>query len=322
MVGNLLRNLKIRDPLPVSRFPGPEEWPRLVKRCQLNPTDPEIHLELARHFLRLEQPLPSYACYRTAQALGAPSDPILAKIYFSENITVPDGLSENGSMPAATTRAQMLLEYQRLARVADRVNTLFAGRRGTLVDVGGGTGALALLLPNCHYFLAEPAINGLTSSDAARFGRRFDIVTCSHVLEHIPEDKKLAFLEDLLALSGGHVVLLGPTIDALPRPPVDEVFAQITKQGWAQEHLACGWPKVTDLRALAARHGANFTAEPNGNLAATYWMVFAYHYAALAGRERELTEITSAYNAKVCPDPLAPPPPNDYLVEYRVRPSL
>ena len=313
LAGRVLRKLRpLPAPLPASR----ETWARLAAGCRAEPAAPESHLALARHFAAHGQALSAHACYRTARALGASAEAELEKAT-SPLLSPGETTLETGSR-RPVSHVETMLECQRLTRVAGRVHALLPGRSGNLLDVGGGNGALALLLPDCNYFLADPLVNGLTSADAARYNRRFDIVTCCHVLEHIPEEHKTAFVADLAARATGHVLILGPSIDTTPPPPVDRIFEQITGQDWAKEHLVCGWPRVADLRAFADRNKFGFSAAANGNLAAMYWMVFAHHYAALAGREGDIRKITAHFNREICPDPLAPPPPNDYLVEFRI----
>ncbi len=312
LAGRFLRKLR---PLPTPLPTQNGAWSRLADHCQAEPAAPEAHLALAQYFVGQGQSLSAYACYRTARAMGASADAEL------DRATNPLLAARAGAL-GPVSHIETMLECQRLTRVAGRVRALLEGRSGNLLDVGGGNGALALLLPDCNYFLADPLVNGLTSADAARYNRRFDIVTCCHVLEHIPQEHKTAFVTDLAARATGHVLILGPSIDTAPPLPVDRIFDQITGQDWAKEHLTCGWPRVADLRAFAERNKFGFSAAPNGNLAAMYWMVFAHHYAALAGREGEMREITAHFNREICPDPLAPPPPNDYMIEFRIAGSV
>lgn len=293
--------------------PGDLERQQLIEHCRTAPADPARHFALAQLYLARGQHLLANACYRTALSLGASTADAIERELASGGLFVPGKAASDGTVTPAFVEG--LLEFQRLSRVADCVRTRLAGRAGNVLDVGGGNGALALLLPACNYFLVEPEVNGLLSDDAVRFGRRFDVVTCCHVFEHIPEEKKPAFLASLASPLADHIVLLGPSVDECPPPRVDELFHKITGAQWAAEHIACRWPRIADIRAFARTNALDCQVSKNGDLAATYWMVFAFHYAALADRNDELKGVVEFYNREIWPDPRAKPPPNDYLVE-------
>jgi hypothetical protein len=308
------RLIRRKSPPPSAHADVAANWSELAQACIQAPANVAAHLALAGHFAARQRWLEAHACYRSARALGAPRSPDLETKFRCR-----------GLFPAApgtrSTFATSLFAFQRAERVAQRVRQLH-GDRASILDVGGGAGPLALFLPDSDYVLAEPIVNGIDSCAARGLGRRFDVVVCCHVLEHIPESKKNDFLSDLTSLTNGHVILLGPSRGESRMPDVDQLFHRIGNLEWAAEHLHCGLPQIANIRAFADSTGCECSVQANGSLPTTYWMVWAFHYASLAQRSHELEEITSFYNREISPDPSSPELPNDYLIELDVAAHL
>ncbi len=158
---------------------------------------------------------------------------------------------------------------------------------------------LALFLPDADYALAEPGTNGI-AAQALPFGpRSFDVVLACHVLEHIPAESRVAFLETLCRTARRQVVLLNPF-----RPKSDaggdvwlELVLAVTGASWAREHLACGFPRSRRCWRSRPRAGLPCRAEPNGTRTVSTLHVLLSHYASLAKRSADLPRINELLNA-------------------------
>jgi hypothetical protein len=96
---------------------------------------------------------------------------------------------------------------------------------------------------------------------------------------------------------------------------VDEVFLRTMNAQWAAEHLACGWPRVSDVEEFARGRGLECRVAPNGNMATTYWLVLAQHFARVANRHDDFEAALTFYHQTLTPANGATPAPNDYLIE-------
>jgi hypothetical protein len=169
---------------------------------------------------------------------------------------------------------------------------------GSVLDIGGGDGMLALFLPRASYALAEPGTNGLDAQALPFAARSFDVVLACHVLEHIPADARPGFLATLCRTARRQVVLLNPFRPAGSGPDAWlELVLAVTGAGWAREHLACGFPALTEVTDFAAAHGLPCRAEPNGMRTVSTLHVLLSHYAGLARRSSDLPRINELLNA-------------------------
>ena len=109
-----------------------------------------------------------------------------------------------------------------------------------MLDVGGGEGLLAQFLDEAkfEYCLAEPTVNGISGIALPFAPKSFDIVVSCHVLEHIPIDDRVVFLDNLVNQARKAVVFLNPF--EVPKTHVTErlkLLISITGADWAKEHL-------------------------------------------------------------------------------------
>ena len=309
----------------------------LFQKIKSTPISSAAHRELGDYYTRRGAFVSAIAEYRTALtfAPSASTSHALAKAYRAAgyldlaeqtiaNLTVEQ--APDPSLRHHTVRDLEKLQtfsperYQRLQALADRVRALQTGRV-RLLDIGGGEGALCLFLPEIDYVLAEPTTNGLSGIDLGLPNRFFEIVVACHVLEHIIEEHKEAFLNTLCGLATNRVVLLGPVADTGSVPGIDAFFFRITRAAWALEHIDCKLPSLQMLESFANSHGFQYSSRPNGNAAATYWMVFALHYAGQAGKTVEATDVVRYSNKYLNATCSNPNQPNDYFVEIAVAPT-
>ena len=160
-------------------------------------------------------------------------------------------------------------QYQRYRLVADILEQLTSGpdARGVL-DVGGRTGLMRRFLPAGRVSLVdlEPSEeSGLVLGDGAALPFRtgsFDVVCSCDTLEHVPPDKRAAFVAECARVARRHVILAGP----FREPRVDEaeeLLLEVLRGGlgiehrYLREHRANGLPVRAqveeELRSMGAR---------------------------------------------------------------------
>ena len=299
-----------------------------------HPTDYRIHFILAEYYFSIGRIIPAIAECRTSLALGS-EDPevyrLLGKSYivagcsslakdlfvrgllstkYVRNLKKACGADTNGLLKFSP------ITYQRLKAIKTLINQRIPNPHLRILDIGGGEGQLCLFMPNAQYVLAEPAINGIMGQSPSFTKKSFDIVVASHVLEHIPNVEKENFLEALCFLAKDRVILLVPVGDDGYAAEADALIHRITQASWAMEHLKCEMPTLEMLREFANRRGLKCDVTPNGNRAALFWMIFATHYANVAGKTNELQEIIGISNRYLNDTLSNPNQPNDYFVEF------
>jgi hypothetical protein len=298
--------------------------------------DHSIHFKLAEHYISIGRFIPAIAECRTSVAFGNESPEVyrvLAKAYvaagygsLAENLVLRGLLSgdyldnlqkEYGADTNGLLRLSPVV-YQRLKAIATRIEQAIPDPNMRVLDVGGGEGQLCLFLPNAQYVLVEPTINGIsiTAQQSVFPEKFFNIVVACHVLEHIPEVEKDDFLDVLCSLAKNRVILLGPVEDDEYGAQADALIYRITQVSWAAEHLNCKLPTLDMLREFASTRDFECKVTPNGDRAAVFWMVFADHYANVAGKTNELRDIVQ-YSNRDLNDALSNPnQPNDFFVEF------
>jgi len=304
-----------------------------------HPTDYRIHFILAEYYFSIGRIIPAIAECRTSIGLGNKSPEVyllLAEAYVAVGCgSFAEDLFTRGLLPAEYLRnlqreygtdTDGLLKlppfiYQRLQAIGTRVKKAIPDPHVRILDVGGGEGQLCLFMPNARYILAEPTINGIADQLSAFPEKFFDAVVACHVLEHIEEIEKENFLEALCSLAKNCVILLEPVNSDGYAARADALIYRITRALWAKEHLDCKLPTLEMLRDFASRHGLECNVMPNGDRAAVFWMVFASHYANVAGKTNELQEIVPFSNRYLTESLSNPNQPNDYLVEFYVDKS-
>jgi hypothetical protein len=292
-----------------------------------HPLDASLHLELARTYLDLERFHAAVGTARTGLALGYEGTDgvrLLQRAYAGAGLgrlardagVTADPRSDPADADEGTLDLPPVV-YHRLRAIAARCRAVAAEASLRILDVGGGEGQLAAFLPDTAYCLAEPTINGL---EASAFAARtdFDVVVACHVLEHVPDEAKEAFLGDLCDLARRRVILLGPVSDDPTGPAIDALVHRITGADWAAEHLACGRPSLGMLRHFAETRGYGAEATPHGDQAATFWMIFAEHFADDPVKRDRLRELNRFSNEHFHDRLSHPEQPNDYLVELVV----
>jgi hypothetical protein len=330
--------------IPIKRYLSRRKLRRFKKEITKNPGDPFLHKKIGDVWGEQKKWVETIAEYRTSLSLGATDNSVylsLANAYQAFGQvelahSVLGKIHPRGNdrvMRQAETiqsklgkRASRLLSefnhnrYYRLKTLADHITNLYGNTEVSILDIGGGDGALSLFLPDCHYALAEPTVNGLSVNDFSE--KSFDIVVACHVLEHIPTEERDRFLDSLASKAKYYVLLLNPFFQ--PESYVEErlkLIIELTNSPWAKEHLNCTLPRIEEIENFAHRHNYVLRIFPNGSLATTLAFVFLDHYAHLAGREKELGKINGLFNTLLFNRLTDSQFPTGYLLELRVTPS-
>ncbi|MFT5048920.1 MAG: hypothetical protein ACI8QZ_000307 [Chlamydiales bacterium] len=169
-------------------------------------------------------------------------------------------------------------QYQRYRLVADLVGQI-RGERGPLriLDVGGRTAILRSFLPEDHVELVDLEASdarGLVLGDGSRLPFKdssFDVVAAFDTLEHVPPDRRTAFIAECARVSRGWVMVAGP----YRTPDVDEAEELLRgfmktklnlEHRYLEEHRAHGLPVRATYEGQLEQLGASVVSFPHANL--------------------------------------------------------
>jgi GT2 family glycosyltransferase len=154
-----------------------------------------------------------------------------------------------------------------------------------VLDVGGHSSPLKHVLPQYWVTLTDIKPPGTlvpmplrydsyVQADATRLPFRsgaFDLVTAHDTLEHIPPPSRATFLDELIRVSGGCLILNGPVYDP-ETVRAERVLARLQRSlgleenVYLSEHLELGLPPRRLIAEALDRHELKWVALPNGDL--------------------------------------------------------
>lgn len=192
-------------------------------------------------------------------------------------------------------------------------------KKFSLLDAGGGDGRLAMDLPTSDYVLAEPDTNGIFVTESLSFNRTFDCVACCHVLEHIPVERRDAFLDALCRMATEYVLILNPVVDEHTNlQEWQQLIFDLTGAHWAKEHIDCVMPRLEEITSYASRRSYAHTVKPNGSKALSLAVFFFDHYSR-NGATAEVARVNRMFNSLAFDDLDHAEWPNAYLIAIDVR---
>ena len=217
--------------------------------------------------------------------------------------------------------------YQRYHLTQRIVSLLWPRRKDNLLrilDVGGSSSSLKHFFPEDEVVLAD--IQGpppFTYQEGVPFlydayflaaggqlpfaDASFDIVTAHDTLEHVPNDLRPAFLEDLLRVARRLVILNGPVFHAETARAEQRLALFIGRTCLGEnlslkEHLVLGLPHKDLIESVVRNQGLGFITIPNGNLSLWLAMMAMKHYVLALPNPNRLHEVVDrTYNAVLSP---------------------
>lgn len=279
---------KVPEKDPVQRSTTKEEENRFLYGISNDPLNARLHSQYALDVSKKGNTFLAYAEHKTAEYLGEDQRQIdKHKVPF--RIDVPELKYMNHN------------QYFRFKSLADEIISRASKASISILDVGGGQGQLATFLPdNFTYCLAEPEVNGISGTSLPFPDNSFDYVVSCHVLEHIPENERSVFLDQLLSKSRQGVILLNPFhVEGSNVRDRLKLVIEITGAQWAKEHLNCSLPTVNEIQAYATERELQFCAKPNGTLTTSMAFVFMdYFYGDTKGHSDDWKKINAFFNQK------------------------
>lgn len=170
--------------------------------------------------------------------------------------------------------------YGRYAIIRDIINTnRKAGERFKVLDVGGRGNIMRKFLPNDDVFYLDPHVktedDNYIEGDGCEIPLEdgaFDFVVSADVFEHIPEEKRVQFLEENIRVARLGVILAAPFYsEAVYQAEVSanegyKVFSGGDSHIYLKEHIANGLPKERELEWFLKEKGYDYQKLNNNNL--------------------------------------------------------
>ena len=152
--------------------------------------------------------------------------------------------------------------YARFKLVADRINAL-GDDPFRILDVGGREWLFSAFLPGHRVTVADLETTGVDGRALPFPPRSFDVVTCHHVLEHIPAGDRPTLLAELVRVAKRRVYLTGPFSDTPFAAEIDHFLSRLAPDNpYLQEHIRLGLPSLAEVEAWLRDRGLPFTVEP------------------------------------------------------------
>lgn len=262
------------------------EQQNLIEAITADPLNENLHLQYARYGFRTGKLHLAYAEMKMAISLGAESTTSENELNsIGQSLPEPENMNHN--------------RYFRFISLASEIVSRAGTSDVSVLDVGGGDGALASFIPEASYCLAEPVVNGISGTDLPFPDRSFDFVVSCHVLEHIPIDERAAFLDQLVSKAKRGVILLNPCqVDGTFVEERIQLVLDITKAPWAREHLDCTLPRVEDIKNYARDKGLEICVKPNGTMTTSMAFVFIDYFASKTDLHSERRMLNRFFNEK------------------------
>lgn len=186
--------------------------------------------------------------------------------------------------------------YHMLREAVDACRARLGVERLSILEVGGffmtaeGQPSLPIkqFLPDDDVTVVDVVdcdLPGYVKGDGAALhfaAGQFDLVVSSDTLEHIPQERRVAFWHELLRVARGGVILLAPfgtvEVEAAEALLSAYIKAELSvEQPQLKEHSEYGLPRLAEWLGFLEREGIAARAYPTGYLHAWLAMMMAKH---------------------------------------------
>lgn len=176
-------------------------------------------------------------------------------------------------------------QFQRFTVLKSYLDRL-TNKGDSILDIGGGHGILSRFMPEHDYFLIEPSVNGISGLELPFNDNTFDVVVTCHVLEHIPQDQRERFIDELVRVARKSVLIFNPfKIKELDEVSRLELVLDITGAEWAKEHLECGFPYIEETTNYIKSKDLQFNVDAFGDIYTATATVFMSYFASKVNPE-------------------------------------
>ncbi|GEM_PF-3676785 len=187
--------------------------------------------------------------------------------------------------------------YARFKLVADRIAAL-GDDPFRILDVGGREWFFSAFLPRNRVTVADLETTGLDGRALPFPPRSFDVVTCHHVLEHVPESDRPALLAELVRVARRRVYLTGPFRETPFAAEIDRFLSQLAPDNpYLQEHLQMGLPSLIEVETWLRDRGLSYTVEPITRC--NTWLLALVLSALQQTRPDDCREVNRYYNRRL-----------------------
>lgn len=219
-------------------------------------------------------------------------------------------------------RTPIFDQFSRYRVCADILRAI-APEGGTVLDVGSGEPCLlGTMLPGFNVSYVDPLLEpaperGKYRGDVfmtAIDGLQFDFVVSVDTLEHVPPERRAAFLRRLATLARRGVVLACPCSDTGDAPETDRFLNETyrlcygTDYPWLEEHARYGLPRLRAIREQFEQLGLTVTVRANGH---TPWLRMLLGYTLchldLSESREHIDELSATFNRELYPYDHLPP---------------
>lgn len=197
----------------------------------------------------------------------------------------------------ATLWGWCLDRFRRNLAVAIKIRDMAAGRKMTVLDVGAAESMVRDFLPLNQFQVYGVDLDGkrLASSDAEKFSvvadgcnlpfldGAFDIVVSVDCLEHVPEDRRVRYLQELQRVARRGVILHFPAVgppefqgDEFESRFRDSYSLTFRRDQFIEEHLQNGLPVVGQVAAQFSN--CSVVGRENGPLWVKYMFLERFPY--------------------------------------------
>lgn len=231
---------------------------------------PAIQSDLNAGGLRLASPHNECDLIEEVKPLLACNDGATLYVAFAPDLPSEEARTYRGWGEAAQRFAELIRDptvlnlemYARFKLVADRIAAL-GNDPLCILDVGGREWFFSAFLPGHRVTVADLETTGLDGRALPFPPSSFDVVTCHHVLEHVPMNDRPVLLAELVRVARRRVYLTGPFRESPFAAEIDHFLSQLAPDNpYLQEHVQMGLPSLAEVEAWLRDQGLSHTVEP------------------------------------------------------------